>query len=464
MEDNSFMSASKFQVLSLVVLGLLLEIACLEIVRIGDLRTGLIDLQDIPLTSYFSSLVTLHASLLLFWLPFTAAFLIYLIGIYQSNAFRPDQSDRLLIGVILAVAVICRLTLLFSPPTLSDDIFRYVWDGKMQNQGINPYLYPPEAPEIDHLRDEFHVDINNKHISTIYPPLTEMMFRLTDFIWHHPVAMKILFTLCDLWIIVLIFGMLRDKQLPMSRALIYAWNPLVMVEFAGSGHNDTLALGLMLAALLAIKARKPIPAMAYLAFSFLAKFFAVVLIPEFYRVIRRIKPFWLIPLIVIVFYLPYIDAGAQLFHGLMVYGDKWRFNDSIFSILVYTTGSLTYAKGIIAVLFSGIVLFRFFLPGDPYKTAYWIVGAYLLLTPTLQPWYMVWLIPFLCLYPNRAWILLTGLIPISYHVIIQFIHTGIWSESSWIRYVQFIPFYGVLIFDLIRDKLQQTSPKIQDTK
>lgn len=448
-------SSYRLQVAGLLILGLLLEVACLEMVRIGDLRTSLVDLQDLLPASYFSSLFPLPSSLLLFWLPFAAAFFIYVVGVYQSYGHESRPSDRRLLGIILGIAVICRLTLLFSPPTLSDDIFRYVWDGKMQNQGINPYLYPPEAPEIAPLRDEFHPRINNKHISTIYPPLTEMMFRLVDTIWHHPAVMKIFFTLCDLWIIVLILRMLRDRQLPSYRVLIYAWNPLVMIEFAGTGHNDTLALSLMLAALIAVTSRKTVSAMVYISLSFLSKFFAVVLLPEFYRVVRSIKPFWLIPAIIIVFYLPYIDAGSQLFHGLMVYGDKWRFNDSIFSMMVYMTGSLDYAKAIIAILFAGIILIRFVLPPAPYKTAYIIVGAYLLLTPTLQPWYMVWVIPFLCIFPNRAWILLTGLAPISYHVAIQFIQTGIWSETTWIRYVQYIPFYSLLITDVIKDKIRQ---------
>ena len=233
-----------------------------------------------------------------------------------------------------------------------------------------------------------------------------------------------------------------------------------MVEFAGSGHNDTLALALMLAALVAVTARKPLSAVTWLALSFLAKFFAVVLIPAFYRIIRRIKPFWLIPLIILVFYLPYIDAGKQLFHGLMVYGDKWRFNDSIFSILVYMTGSLDYAKLLIALLFSSVVLVCFIRSDDPVKSAYWIIGAYLLLTPTLQPWYLVWIIPFLCLYPNRAWILLTGLVPMSYHVVIQFVQTGLWSEAAWIRYVQFIPFYVLLIIEAVREKFQKPASPV----
>jgi hypothetical protein len=423
----------------LLVLAGLIEAACLEIVRIGDLRTGIATI----------TLAGQPVRFLLFWAPFAAAFLLYLAAVWWVRRYdgRPDDGDRLLMAVILGGAVLFRITLLFSPPTLSDDIFRYVWDGKMQNLGINPYLYPPDAPEIAHLRDAYHPGINNKSISTIYPPFMQMVFRGVDRLWHSPYAMKTFFTGCDLGVMALVMGMLRHYRLPGVRVLIYAWNPLVLVETAGSGHNDPLALALMLAALLAALHQKPTRAMVCLTLSFLAKIFAVVLLPLFYRLIRRIRPFLLFPALVLAFYLPYAGAGSQLFNGLLVYGDKWRFNDSLFSIVLYMTGSLEHAKLLIGAAFLLVTFVLFRLPPEPMKTAYTLTGAYLLLTPTLQPWYVVWIVPFLCLFPNRAWLLLTGLVAVSYHVLIQFVQTGLWKEAEWVRYVQYLPFYALLLAD-----------------
>ena len=74
-----------------------------------------------------------------------------------------------------------------------------------------------------------------------------------------------------------------------------------------------------------------------------------------------------------------------------------------------------------------------------------------MLTPTVQPWYLVWIVPFLCLYPNPAWILLSGLVAVSYHVVIGFVLTESWEEETWVRFVQYVPFYGLLFVQSLRD-------------
>ena len=140
-----------------------------------------------------------------------------------------------------------------------------------------------------------------------------------------------------------------------------------------------------------------------------------------------------------------MDAGPKLFTGLLVYGAKWRFNDSLFSILFYLTDSLDVAKGIVITMFACVVLYCTVKIEDPVRSAFILLGAYLMLTPVLQPWYLVWIIPFLCIFPNPAWILFSGLSALSYHVGIQFILEEIWCEKMWVRYVEYVPFYSLLI-------------------
>ncbi|MBT5874808.1 MAG: hypothetical protein HOH43_15430, partial [Candidatus Latescibacteria bacterium] len=403
--------------IGVILLGLLLEAACIEIVRIGDLRTSLtpVAISGIPIT------------LLVFWLPFFAAFIVYIVGILRTSRqeSRSDTSvrpaiDRVTWGILL-FAMVFRFTLLLSPATLSDDIYRYVWDGSVQNHGINPYLHPPEALETSVYRDGYWTGVNNKHIPTIYPPLLQLAFRTVDAIAHTPLAMKFFFMMCDLGIIVVLLQMLRLRRVATSRILIYAWNPLVLVEITGSGHNDSLALLLLLLSILFMIRDRQVFSIVWLALSFVAKFFSVVLIPSFYLQVRRIAPFLAFPAVITLFYMFYIDAGMDLFQGLMVYSDKWRFNDSIFTAVLEMTGSLTGAKIVIGSIFAVVVLGRLLGGTDHIRTAYILIGAYLLLTPTLQVWYLVWIVPFLCFYPNRAWILLTGLAMLSYNVLVQFV-------------------------------------------
>jgi hypothetical protein len=427
----------------IVIPGLLLAAACVGIVSIGDLRTGLFD-PNAYLPEPLSNWIALPDALLLFWGPFAAAFIVYAAAVIcQARSSTP--TDRSLLWLVLAVAILCRVILLFSPPSLSDDINRYLWDARMQFQGINPYVHAPESEEIAHLRDDYHSGINNKDVPTVYPPLMQAAFAIAAYLWYSPTSMKILFTLCDVGVILLVMALLRRRSLPEERVLIYAWNPLVLVEIAGSGHNDSLVVALMLAALLAAEGRHPTRAVALLTLSMLAKWYTGMLVPAFFRKFRSIKPFWIIPVLVFAFYLPYLDAGPHLFSGLVAYGDKWRFNDSVFSILFYLTDSLNVSKVIVAALFSGLVVYCAVRISDPVRSAYILLGAFLVLTPTVQPWYLVWIIPFLCLYPNPAWILLSGLAALSYHVVIGFVLTETWCEETWVRFVQYVPFYGLLI-------------------
>ncbi len=438
--------------------GLLLVAACVVIVAIGDLRAGLIGPggpggpydPDAFLPAFLSSRVALPDALLLFWIPFAAAFIAYTVAVvHQVRAgAAPGRST---LWFILAAAILCRVILQFSPPTLSDDIYRYLWDARMQFQGVNPYVHSPDSEAIAHLRDEYHGGINNKDVPTVYPPLMQAAFMAAAYLWYSPASMKLLFTLCDVGVIILTILMLGRRNLPRERVLIYAWNPLVLVEIAGSGHNDSLPVVLMLAALLAVDALRPVRAVAWLALSMLAKWFTAMLVPSFFLKIRRISPFWLIPVLLLAGYLPYLGAGPDLFSGLLVYGDKWRFNDSLFSIFFYLTDSLNASKIIAGLLFAALVAYCAVRVTDPFRSAFVLLGGYLLLTPTVQPWYLVWIIPFLCLYPNPAWILLSGLAALSYHVVTGFVLTGTWEEETWVRYVQYVPFYGLLMAQSLKD-------------
>jgi len=425
------------------ILGFLLVIACISIVLIGDLRLGLFDPNGY-LPDRLSNLIILPDALLIFWGPFAAAFIVYAVAvIFQVRSDIPLARKQL--WLILFVAFFCRVIMLFSPPTLSDDIYRYLWDANMQFQGINPYVHAPGSEAIAHLRDDYHSGINNQEVPTIYPPLMQVAFAIAAYLWYSPTSMKIFFTLCDMGVILFIMLLLRNRNFPENRVLVYAWNPLVLVEIAGSGHNDSLAVLLMFAALLAVDRYRHTQGVFWLTLSMLAKWFTVMLVPTFIRQFKNLKPFLILPVLVFVLFLPYMDAGPKLFTGLLVYGAKWRFNDSLFSILFYLTDSLDVAKGIVITMFACVVLYCTVKIEDPVRSAFILLGAYLMLTPVLQPWYLVWIIPFLCIFPNPAWILFSGLSALSYHVGIQFILEEIWCEKMWVRYVEYVPFYSLLI-------------------
>src|SRR5262249_25692034 len=135
----------------------------------------------------------------------------------------------------------------------SDDLYRYAWDGRVLAAGIDPYARAPADPALAHLRDlEIHPRINHPTLRTIYPPLAEAGFRLVALVSPSPLALK-------LWILVNALALCALLARMCARrageggsawdAIAYAWNPLVIAEYAGSGHHDPTGIVWLVAAL-----------------------------------------------------------------------------------------------------------------------------------------------------------------------------------------------------------------------
>ncbi len=406
----------------LVLLGVFLEAILLGITHLGDLR------QAIPsfLVLYFS------------------AFFIYLAAMRTLNATSETAQNP--VPLILVFALLFRFTLFLTEPSLSDDIFRYVWDGKILNAGINPYQFAPGAQELSPYRDELYGPINHKDIGTPYGPLMIIVFAIAQQVAHSVYALKVPFILFDCMTILLLLHMLKASGSPRYNVLLYAWNPLVLMEVSGSGHNDPLAVFLLLGSLYFFQRDKAWLGTLGICIAFASKYFALLFLPAIWMRMR--KQAWIaVPLTLLLLFAPFYSGMENHLDSLMNVGSRWRFNDSIFSVLYALIGSLSISKALIMILFIGVAIVVYRAQLAPLKSAMILIGAALLLTTTLQPWYLLWLVPFLCFYPNRAWILLTGLIMASYHVLIRYTAEGIWVESLWIKAAIFIPFYSLLLTD-----------------
>jgi len=355
-------------------------------------------------------------------------------------AVRPGS--RTSMPVVLLVTVLLRLVFLATAPALSDDIYRYVWDGRVAGAGINPYLHAPEAPELAFLRDELYPGINNKDIPTIYPPLMEAAFRVVTAVSTSLTAMKAFFVLVDLALIGVLAALLAAHGLDPGRVVVYAWCPLGVVEVAASGHNDVLGVLCLFAALLALARDRDAGAIAWLTLSGLAKLVGFALTPLFLRFVRP-RALLVAPLLTLAFVWPYRGAGARAFEGLTQYGLRWRGNDSLFHVLYALTGSLDRAKAIVAVTLVAFTLGLAAKKVPPLRAAYLVVAAILLLTATVHPWYLLWLLPFLCFYPSPAWLYLALGVALSYHASYLSTPGEPWEELLWVKLLEYVPFYAL---------------------
>jgi len=361
----------------------------------------------------------------------------------------PRGSDT---ALVLGVAAVLRALFLLTDPVLSDDAFRYVWDGRVQHAGINPYLFAPDDPNLAPLREalpEIYAGINNKDIPTLYPPLMQLLFYAATAISSSLLWMKAFFTLFDLALIFALARLLTALGFCPLRALVYAWSPLPIVEIAGSGHNDVAAVFFLVTALWAFERRRELGSIALATASGLGKVAGFALLPFFARFVR-LRTFWVVPLATVLAVLPYASAGELAFRGLSEYALRWRSNDSLFHVLFLLTGSLSTAKLVVAVILAGLTLVLFWRKTPPLRASFWTLGAILLLTPTAHPWYLLWVAPLLAVFPHPAWLFLEASVALSYHASYLATAGEPWQEVSFIKLLEYGPFFLLLGLNLLK--------------
>jgi alpha-1,6-mannosyltransferase len=378
-----------------------------------------------------------------YFLWFTAVFLVYVIALLEVWR-RPPRPHPYLMPLILGWAVMFRLSLLWvTPGFLSDDIYRYAWDGLVQQAGINPYRYPPEAPELGFLRDEtIFPMINRKWALTIYPPVAQLFFRALAWLWPgQVVAMKSVILLADMGSIALLLHLLKELHLPPSRIVLYAWHPLVIVELGISGHLDGLMLPFVLLALVGMMHHRSGLGGIALAIATLIKLYPAILLAALYR-----KGNWRMPLaffgMVGLGYLLYLDAGAHILGYLPYYIAPDEFHNlSLRPILMWLVG-LVIENPFPLVKWLSVTILGLVMvycarqsPKSPQQAVHWGVGLialYLLLvSPSVFQWYLVWLLGFVTL--TQSWL------------------TPAWLYWSWavnLDYLETVPLFSDALYRL----------------
>ncbi len=396
----------------------------------------------------------LRAQLGTFVVLFFLAFVTYLAAAWLALAGRAAAPT----GLIIGAALLFRLTLLVAPPTLSDDLYRSVWEGRVLAAGYSPYRYPPDAPELVHLRDEVWAAVNNKGVPSPYPPLTQLYS-----VAAHAIAPgsafgpKLLSTGLDLAVMLAILRWLRATGRPDVRLILYAWAPLPALEFAHSGHNDALMV-LLLVAALALH-RHALVGPALLAAATLAKIAPILLAPLLIRSWGG-RGTAVFSGIVVLGCAPLVLLGDGALGSLPTYAASWSDNDSLFYLLRLALGALVEESVLAAKAASAMFLLagagwlalhprvrHLHLP----RRALAVFGLFLLLSSTVHAWYLTWLLPLLVLELRAAdtplvfeplwayaWLLFSGL------VVLPYLTYADHQWQVWISLAQYLPLYLLL--------------------
>lgn len=418
--------------------------------------------------------------------------------------------DRASFWIILAFGLLFRAAIFPAQQIQEDDVYRYLWDGKVFAHGINPYEYAPklvgtykslkirDPEEFNRRYDErnsrelerlyrlkwenptalsFLERVNHPDIPTIYPPLAQYVFRAAH--WMRPDSILtlrgafLLFDLIALTFIVLALTALgKNKNL----CLIYFWSPLIIKETFNSTHLDIIGISFLCASLYFYVRARFSAAIFFLALSVLGKLYPIILLPLYLKgmtersespKLRSIALNMLLFIAVVgVLYLPFLNIGMKAFAGLGAYAARWENNDSLFAILLYLFSSVLkltpflhlatfLCKATVAVILLAALYYllnnreqdKSKLALNDVNQVFTMLGLVFLLSPVQNPWYLEWIVPFLCFFPRRSWILLTGLVGL-YYLSFYFDYQDIKQYKPWLPWFEYLPFYFFLATEM----------------
>lgn len=416
------------------------------------------------------------------WL-FIGQLAIYVLACYvvvRSNPTGPRATrtiKRLTIGAILAFAVVFRVELVAERPFLSSDIYRYVWDGRVQAAGVNPYRYTPQAEQLHELRDDRifpNITDEDRTWFSAYPPAAQVVFLAVYELLPSVTGFKLAMSTFDLITVILIMLTLAAAGLDPARAIIFAWHPLVVFETAHSGHVESVYIAFIAVALWAWSRRSRVLTGVGLALATAVKFYPALLLPVFIVTSEHVSPgqdspgdergnggrlhmrslakLWsgsnlqmlgaFVATIAAV-YLPYVGAGGNLFGFLDDYFKGEGFGESgsryfLLKLLREVIPIPTLAFVIPAALVLLALAVRQILMTkrdvvDVARGAIALVGAYLLLTTPRYAWYYAWLLPFLCFAPRVGWLYLTSaasLLYLVWYTPLVYPHIPLWLGAA----------------------------------
>lgn len=295
------------------------------------------------------------------------------------SALKLKDTRRLACGIFL-VGVSLRLLFLFTPPIQEVDLYRYLWDGAVVCEGVSPYRFSPEElrevqPDNEDLRrlqgllserpglSVVHSRVHYPQVTTVYPPVSQCVFAITAFLipaaataMQHVIAMKVAIGIFDIGTMLLIMSLLRHRRLHSAWAIVYGWSPLVLKEFANSGHLDSIAVFFTTLTLWLLITTEPVTrrkrlgfgvgSTLSLAFAIAAKLYPVVLVPLCFAFVCK-RSGWKLGiawagvnvLLTAMLMAPMFahrfgpDATTPDEAGLETFLSRWEMNDLIFMVV-----------------------------------------------------------------------------------------------------------------------------------
>ncbi|MCO4781384.1 MAG: glycosyltransferase [Candidatus Cloacimonetes bacterium] len=384
-----------------------------------------------------------------------------LIGLLCYIISKNSQTDYTFkdILIIAATSLLARYLVLDHP--LNDDVYRYMWEGYIQQFGINPYLLAPDAIELLKYRWDGFLLPNHPNMTAIYPAFALLFMKWVSYFSLDYEIYKYVFGLFDYLSIFLILYLAKSYKIPSGNVYIYALNPVVLFSFAGQAHLDSMMMFFLLLALVLFEKCRFIEMWIALALAFCSKYLCVLLIPLFINKKSSRSILWFFAVIAICF-IPYLGAKWHIFDSFYRFSFEMQYNAFAFSLvktILFGNHFLTHL--ILGTIGLTLSVWLFISRTNPIYPALSIGAMFLILAPTIHFWYLSLFLPFLCFVEAPALVFWT-------------ITSGLWYniyQSSEVIHrplisgIQYIPVFLLLAWDFFRTKtyaLDKNSDELND--
>src|SRR6266849_2634108 len=326
-----------------------------------------------------------------FFIPLAVAGLAYLLTIRELFSAPEFPKHVILFG--LALSALWHFQFLRMPPGVDDDIHRYVWDGRVQRLGYNPYIVVPSDLALNALHTPETRTLNNPDVPSPYPAGAQLFFRAVTAIHESMFVFKVAFVVCDAAIVFVLLHLLRSSREGVHWVLAYAWHPLLATEVAGSGHIDIVGALLLVVSFAALGRRwRTVAALAF-GLAVAVKLLPIVLLPLYWKRVR-VRDGALAAVVLGLLYIPFLQQGQIPIGSLGTYVQSFRFNDPLFATLERVAApQLVVGFAVLVGLLTAIWL-RSKAPVWSAESFAWPMAASLLCAPVVYPWYLLWLLPF----------------------------------------------------------------------
>lgn len=369
---------------------------------------------------------------------------------YRQNAY-PSFSE------VLLWAISFRLLGIVGNPILEDDFYRYLWDGYSLIEHGTVYALAPQhwfdSANVSQPFQNILDSINNPHIATIYGPVCQFVFSVSYLVSPGQVwPLQLIFTAFDVGILYLLFTLTHSRNV-----LLYAWCPLVIKEIAFTAHIDSMAVFFLLAACVALLKNRNVLLGLLLALAVGSKVFAILLLP--FLLFRRATAAVGFVLGMVLLYAPFLSDLGNAEHGLSAMAAGWVFNAPLYLLLPDHFLAIQLTLGSMFAIVWCYSAWHWHQRSAHQKItnlprADWIYGAFLLAIPALNPWYLIWLLPFAAIKPSlSAWVASVAVL-LSYVIGLNNPGSGLlgYQQPLWAVTIEFGAIFAALIYDLIYAK------------